>query len=284
MILVCSATGKVSSELIKFLRAANAPFKAATRDVDRAQKTLGENIALVKLDYDDATTFEAALKDADKLFILHPQDKPGRIVELKAFVDAAATAGVKQAVVMSALGANLRENDGMYQLEKHVKASGITHTALRPNWFMQNFSTTDLRDIKERGEVKMAADDQKVRFIDTRDIAEVAAKILLDGGHVGKAYTLSGPEALSYTEAAELISTVVGYPITHKKLNADDELKQMENRHVPQEFIDFMAWLYDDIQSGYAAQPSIDVGLVLDRPPRMFQNFVRDYADVWKRE
>lgn len=281
MILVCSATGKVGRELVKQLNAANVNFKAASSDLERARKTLGTDVNLVKIDYSDASTFAFALDGVDRLFILHPQDTPNRIVQLRAFVDAAKEAGVKQAVVMSALGADRRENDGMYQLEKYVAQVGIETTVLRPNWFMQNFSYQDIRSIKERNEIFLPSDNHKFSFIDTRDIAAVAAKILLEGGHAGKAYTLMGGEALSYPEVAAKISALLGREIRHNSPTVADELQRMRDANYPEEMREFMAWLFEDIHSGYTATFTNDVETVLGRAPRKISDFLQEHADLW---
>jgi uncharacterized protein YbjT (DUF2867 family) len=282
MILVAGATGKVASEVVKFLRKAHASFKAASKDLERARKTLGEDVPLVLLNYSDAETFAPALQGIEHLFLFHPQDRPNRVPELKAFIDTAKAAGVKQAVFMSALGANRHENDGMNLLEKHLSDSGIETTVLRPNWFMQNFNSQDLQSIKERDEIILPSGDHKLTFIDTRDIAEVAAKILVEGGHGGKAYTLMGGEALNYPEVAAMLSDLLGRPIKHNSPSPEDEIAKMRERGFPAEMIDFMEWLYADITSGYTAQFTSDVETVLGRPPRKFSVYLKDYAESWK--
>lgn len=282
MILVCSATGKVGRELVKQLKAANVKFKAASSDLERAEKTLGADVNLVKMNYSDASTFAAALDGVDRLFILHPQDAPNRIGQLRAFVDAAKEAGVKQAVVMSALGADRHENDDMYQLEKYVAQQGIETTVLRPNWFMQNFSHQDIRGIKEHDEISLPSDNHKFSFIDTRDVAAVAAKILLEGGHAGKAYTLMGAEAFSYPEVAAKLSELLGREIRHNSPSVADELQRMRDAKYPEEMCEFMAWLFEDIHSGYTARLTNDVENILGRAPRKFGDFLQEHADWWR--
>jgi uncharacterized protein YbjT (DUF2867 family) len=168
---------------------AAVPFKAASSNIERARTVLGDSANLIHHNYSDSASFAPALENVERMFILHPQDAPNRIEQLRAFVGVAKTAGVKQAVVMSALGCNRHENDGMYQLEKAVAEAGMETVVLHPNWFMQNFNTQKARGIKERNELKLPSGDHKFTFIDTRDMADVAAKILQDGGHPGKAYT-----------------------------------------------------------------------------------------------
>jgi uncharacterized protein YbjT (DUF2867 family) len=282
MILVAGATGKVGSEVVKFLQKAKVPFKAASSDLERARVALGESVPLVLLNYGDAETFAPALQGIERLFLFHPQDRPNRLPQLRTFLDAAKAAGVKQAVFMSALGANRHENDGMNLLEKHLAASGIETTVLRPNWFMQNFNTQDLRGIKERDEIALPSGDHKFTFIDIRDIAEIAAKILVEGGHAGKAYTLMGGEALSYPEVAVKLSDLLGRPIHHNSPSPEDEISKMREKGFPAELVDLMEWLYADITSDYTAQFTADVEMLLGRPPRKFSGYLKDYAEAWK--
>lgn len=280
-ILIASATGKVASEIVQQLADKKIEFKAASSNPERAQKILGD-MPTILLNYDQHDSFAPALSGIKRLFLVHPQDKPGRLADLKKFIDAAVDAGVAYVVFMSALGANEQPNDPMHLLEQHIAASGLAHTILRPNWFMQNFNTSDLRSINEKNEIVMPTGDHKLTFIDTRDIAAVAVACLTEEGHAGKAYTLMGGEALSYREAAAMISSVVSRPITHVSPPASALLDRMKEHNVPQEFIDFMAWLYRDIERGLTAQFSPDVAQILGRPPRAFDDYVHEYADVWR--
>jgi uncharacterized protein YbjT (DUF2867 family) len=281
-ILVMSSTGKVGQEIVRELHKANADYRAATRSLARAASLWDFSVPVTYFSYDEPVTFASVLQGATRLFLLHPEDQPGRHHQIFAFIDAAVQMGVKEMVYMSALGADLRPADPLCQVEQYVARSGAYYTILRPNWFMQNFSTQDLRRINEKTEVLLPSGDARLSLIDTRDIAAVAAKLLLNGVQHGKAYTLTGDEAFSYGEVAAQLSAIAHRTITHVSPTPESELQRMRERNLDLDSIYFMEWLFDDIQRGYTANITNDVQEILQRPPRSFDQYLRDYAQVWQ--
>lgn len=281
-ILVMNSTGKVGQELVRELHQAHADYRAATSSFERAQSLWDFPAPTVYFSYEEYDTFEQALDGATSLFLLHPEDKPGRHNDIFAFLGAAELAGIKEVVFMSALGADLRPTDPLCQVEAYLASSSMHYSILRPNWFMQNFNHQDLRRINTKNEILQPSGDARLALIDTRDIAAVAAKLLLGGVEHGKAFTLTGGEAISYSDVAARLSTVANRTITHVSPTPESEIQRMKDGNVPEEFYFFMEWLFDDIRRGYAAQITNDVQDILGRPPRTFDQFVRDYAHVWQ--
>lgn len=281
-ILVMSSTGKVGQELVRELHNANADYRVATKSLDRAKSLWDFDAPAMYFSYDEPETFAPVLQGVTRLFLLHPEDKPGRHKDLFAFIDAAVAAGVKQIVYMSALGADLRPDDPLCQVEHYIANSGLQYTILRPNWFMQNFNTVDLRRINIKNEVLQPSGDAQIALIDTRDIAAVAAKLLLNGVHHGKAYTLTGSEAFSYGDVAAKLSAITNRKITHVSPTPESEIQRMKDANIDPEPIYFMQWLFEDIVRGYAAIITSDVEEQLGRPARSFEQYLNDYADVWQ--
>jgi len=281
-ILVMSSTGKVGQEIIRELHKAKADYRAATKSLERANALWDFPAPIVYFNYDEPATFAPTLEGVTRLFLLHPEDRPGRHHTLFTFIDAVARAGVKEIVFMSALGADLRPTDPLCQLEQSVVRSGVPHTILRPNWFMQNFNTQDLQQINTQNELRLPSGEARLSLIDTRDIAAVAAKLLLKGGQSGKAYTLTGGEALSYGTVAARLSAIANRTITHISPTPANELQRMKDMNWDAELIYFMEWLFEDIQRGYTANVTSDVQELLQRPPRTFDQYLHDYAPVWQ--
>ncbi|MCA0456078.1 MAG: SDR family oxidoreductase [Chloroflexi bacterium] len=280
--LVTNSTGKVGQEIVRALNAAGADYRAATQSLDRAKTVWDFPAPAVYFSYDDPASFSPALQGVTSLFLLHPEDVPERHLQLFVFIDAAIEAGIEEIVFMSALGADLHPTDPLYMVEQHVAQSGARFTILRPNWFMQNFSTQDLRSINTKNEIWMPSGTAHIALIDTRDIAAVAAKLLLDGVESGMEYTLTGSEALTYAEVAARLSALTGRTITHQSPTPEDEIQRMRESNAASEHVSFMEWLFEDIQRGYAAITTNDVQAVLHRQPRTFDQFLHDYAHVWQ--
>jgi uncharacterized protein YbjT (DUF2867 family) len=280
--LVPSATGKVPQEIIRQLAALDVDYRAGSRHPDKAREALGDDFNVVKLDYADTTTFAHALDGVERMFVMHPLGKVSNAL-LDAFIDAAKQAGVQHIVMMSALGANEHPDDPICRLEQSVKESGLAYTILRPNWFMQNFYTgPDFKQIQKRNEVMLPSGEKRLSLIDTRDIAAVAVQVLVNGGHEGAEYQLTGSEAVTYGEVATLLSDASGRTITHYSPAAEEIIDRMKVHSAPPDAIAFMEWLYADIKRGLTAQITTTVRDVTGREPITLAQYVHDYADVWR--
>ena len=242
-ILVTGATGTVGSEVVKQLLSAKGErqeeemiIKAAARSAnDSTFRNLG--VQTVELDYNKPDTLTAAFKDVDKLFLLTPFQY--NMVDLTSnLVNVAKNAGVKYIVKQSVLGADaepaITPSRLHRQAEKIIEESGIPFTFLRPNFFMQNFVTFYSHFIKTQGAFYVPAGDAKASFVDVRDIAAVAVQVLNgnkngESKHIGKAYDITGGEAISYGQAAEILSKEIGKKVNYVNISDEDTRKWMKD-------------------------------------------------------
>src|SRR5919198_907394 len=240
-ILVTGATGTVGIEVVKRLLSAKGErgegedmiVKAAARSTnDSTFRNLG--VQVVQLDYNKPDSLYAALRGVDKLFLLTPFQS--NMVDLTSnLVNEAKKAGVNYIVKQSALGADAEPGITYGRLHRQaeniIEESEIPFTFLRPNFFMQNFITFYSHFIKTQGAFYAPAGDAKVSFVDVRDIAAVAAQALINDSqqqHTQKAYDITGGEALSYGEAAEMLSNEVGKKIKYLNISDKDARKGMK--------------------------------------------------------
>jgi uncharacterized protein YbjT (DUF2867 family) len=165
--------------------------------------------------------------------------------------------------------------------EKHLQASGIDYTILRPNWYMQNFSATMAGSIKEGG-IHLPAGDAKTSFIDVRDIAVVVGQVFSNNIHLNKEYDLSGPEALDHNQVAKSISDVTGNTVVYSDIPEDQYKTALMGYGLSQSSADFLTRLYETVKDGYANPVTGDVQNIIGRPPVSFDTFAKDYADAWK--
>src|SRR5689334_7479017 len=102
-ILVMNSTGKVGQEIVRELYKAGADYRAATKSLERAAALWDFAAPAAYFSYDEPDTFVPVLQGVTRLFLLHPEDQPGRHQQMFAFIDEAVRAGVKEIVYMSAL-------------------------------------------------------------------------------------------------------------------------------------------------------------------------------------
>lgn len=280
MICIIGAGGTVGSELTRQLESENARFRAAYFSRQKADAARARGIDAVVVDYDRPETLRAAFQGCDKLFLLGPNAPNQTELELNA-VDAAKTAGLRHIVKQSVLGA-AEEAFSLAKIhrpvERAIEASGIAWTFLRPNSFMQNVVTYMGETIRNEGVFYSASGEAKISHVDVRDIAAVAVKVLIESTHEGRAYTLTGPEALTYDELAIELSQVLVRPISHISLSPSDLRSGMLAQGMPEEIADRMLDLERYYREEQASGITNDIRQVIGRNPRRFSAYARDSA------
>lgn len=280
MICVTGAGGTVGKELINKLESAKAPFRAAYFSKRKAEAAKATGIDAVTIDYNHPKLLQTAFRGCDKLFLLGPNALDQTQLERNA-VDAAKSAGVRHIVKQSVMGAE----DEAFSLalvhrpvEKAIESSGMAWTFLRPNSFMQNIVTFMSGSIKAESAIYSASASARVSHVDVRDIAAVAAKALTEPAHTEKAYTLTGPESLSYGDLANELSNVLGRPIQHISLSPSDLKQGMLAEGMPEELADRMLDLERFFREDQASLVTGDIKRVTGREPRRFAQYARDCA------
>ena len=284
-ILVMGATGNVGSQVVKQLADTGANVRAAVRSPRKAESLKSERVSLTEFDTDKPETVEAAFQGVDKVFLLTPLVP--NMVELSAnLVAAAKKAGVKHIIKSSGMGAEVEPGITLTrwhrEAEKAIEASGIAFTFVRPNGFMQNYANFNGATIKTQNTFYLPVGDGKVSYIDTRDIAAVAVAALTQDGHEGKAYEVTGLEAISNQEIAEIISQVVGRKINYVDVPEDAARSEMKQSGMPDVLIDMTMELYELYKAGYASEVTPTVEQVTAKKPISFAQFANDYAEAFK--
>src|SRR5215467_4042014 len=288
-ILVTGATGTVGGEVVKQLSSTGQKVRASVRSATRVTSNDKlKDVELVKMDYNKPETLVTAFKDIDKLFLLTPSS-PKAAEFAGNLVKEAKKAGIRRIVKQSVMGAD-SELDVAHlrlhrQAEKIIEESGIPFTFLRPNDFMQNFVNFYSPTIKSNNAFYLPAEDAKVSFVDVRDIAATAVKALTDdenGRHIGKAYTITGPEALSYSRVADILSNVKGKKISYVNVSEEDTRAGMKAMGWDDWLIDTTLQLFDLYRKGYTSRVSSEVEEILGRKPISFTQFAKDYAQAFR--
>jgi uncharacterized protein YbjT (DUF2867 family) len=280
MICVTGAGGIVGSELIKQLESANAPFRAAHFSSEKTEAARTRGTDAVIIDYNRPEMLRAAFQGCDKLFLLGPNVLNQTPLERNA-VEAAKAFGVLHIVKQSVMGAD-EEAFALAlvhrPVEKAIEASGMAWTSLRPNSFMQNVVTFMGATIKAEAAFYSASGEAKISHVDVRDIAAVAVNALTEPTHEGKAYTLTGPEALTYDVLANELSKVLGRPINHISLSLSDLKNGMLAEGMPEGIVDRMLDLERYFREDQASRITDDIKQVTGRDPRRFAQYTRDCA------
>jgi uncharacterized protein YbjT (DUF2867 family) len=278
MILVFGSSGTVGREVVKALSEAGEKVRAAYRS--RPPSSPGVEGARV-----DLTTGEglrSALSGARAVFLLTGEIEDQTAAEMRG-VEAAREAGVERIVKLSVWGAEGEDYSFARihrPVEREIEGSGIPWTHLRPQGFMQNFLTYYAEPIRTAGTLRLPCGEARVADIDARDIARVAALALSSNGHEGKAYDLTGPEALTFSEQTALLSEAAGKKITYVSIS-DGEFRQAAlNSGMPEGYVEAMLELYRYYREGRAARVTDTVREVTGRDPISFAEFAIENASA----
>jgi uncharacterized protein YbjT (DUF2867 family) len=237
-------------------------------------------------DMNNVASMTALLKDSEAFFSLTPLVE--NLVEAGAMtIQAAKAAGVRKIVRCSAQGASpdaaIQLGRMHYAVEKAVEHSGIPYTILRPANFMQNFLNFGTPEtIKGQNVFYSLLGDAKFSPIDTRDISAVAAQVLIEPGHEGKRYELTGGESLSNYEIAELFSKALGRKISYVSIPEEKANEAMAANGVPAWLVKLLAELNAIGKAGYLAAVKPDVEQILNRKPVTFSKFIEDHFNAFK--
>jgi uncharacterized protein YbjT (DUF2867 family) len=280
-ILITGASGNIGIPLVAALKAAGADF-AVMRSHSATDNVIETRVA----SFDDVASLTKAFTGIDTLFLLFPL-APSKIEFAKNAATAAKAAGVKHIVRSSGAGADSTSVFALPKLQGTIDdilvATGIPTTFLRPGGFMQNYVTYQAQAIQS-GTIYMADGGQAQALIDTRDIADVAAKILQNPqAHSGRAYMLTGGENFTGLDAARTISAALGRTVNHVTVTPEQAVDAMKQWQMPPFIIDLMDSLNRIIGAGYASGVSPDVENILGRKPRTFAAFVNEAKTHWSK-
>ena len=279
MIVVTGATGTIGSELIHLLSEAGEEVRALSRHPPDESPVPG--VEWREADLSDRASLESAFDGAQRLFLL-----TGNAAEMvqaqKNAIEAAASASTERVVKLSALGASDHSKSviGVWHwvVEQVLREADVEWTILRPHVFMQN--VLDQRAaIREPGTVRSPSGDAAIPMIDTRDIAAAAAAVLIQDGHAGERYTLTGPEPVSWHEIARILSDLLGRSVEYVPETEDDTWDRLHSAGEPPWLIAGRLALAEYQRAGGGTDIVTDaVERLTGRRPRSFREFAEDHA------
>jgi uncharacterized protein YbjT (DUF2867 family) len=269
----------VGREVVRLLADAG-PVRAMVRDPAATDGLPGADTAVAT--FEDADAMAAAMTGAETVF-LAGRDSPDYPAQQGRAVDAAARAGVRHIVKLSALaaapGSPVELMRDHHAVEERLRASGIAWTFLRPHLYMQNLLRF-AAPVAGEGRLAAPMGAGAYPFVDTRDVAAAAAAVLREpAAHAGRAYALTGPRAVGYTEIARLMAAIVGRDVRYEALVPARFRADLEAAGIP-------AWRAADlaaIASAYSDAdnlPADGVAELAGRPPTAIERFLEDHRAI----
>ncbi|RFU36635.1 SDR family oxidoreductase [Actinomadura logoneensis] len=285
-ILITGATGTVSTALMDALQGADANPRALVRDPSKADGLRERGVEVVTGDLDDPRSLPAAFEGVHDLWLLVPNGPRTPEHNMNAMW-AAHQAGVERVVRLSVVGAAHDAPTRSARLhalcDREVERYGMRWTILRPHWFMQNL-LNEAGDVASGDAFSLNMAGARLGMIDARDIAECAARVLLDGPdeHHGRTYTLTGPRSVTFDEVADRLGAALGRPVGYLPVSDDAKRKALLDYGVPAWIVDMLEEYAQAYTSGWGDFTTDTVAELLGRPPRDVADFARDHAPAFR--
>jgi uncharacterized protein YbjT (DUF2867 family) len=283
MLLVTGATGTTGMEVLRALKDRDAEARALVRDETKAHQLRHLGFEPATGDLGDPRTLGPALEGVERAYLVSPMGPMQSEFE-QAFLETAKEKGVKHVVKLSVIGASpespLRFARTHAKVELALKESGIAWTLLRPTGFMQNTLAWGPRVLN--GKFYTPVPDAAFSIVDARDVAEVAAVALTEDGHEGKAYGLSGPEAVSYREQVRRLFAAAGREVAAEEITIESLKRELVRAGVPPWNAEGLAEQFALYAAGGAQMVTSGVKDALNREPRTIDQFAADHVEAFK--
>lgn len=268
-VLVTGGTGKTGSAIVRGLLARGATPRIGSRQ----PQTPRAGCERVRFDWADPDCHDLALRGCDAVYMIAPANVPDPARLILPFIDRAIAHGVERFVQLSSSAFDER-TPGFGEVHAALRTRAPAWTVLRPSWFMTNFTDPDHalgRAIREERALVTASGAGRVGFIDPEDIAAVAVACMFAPANA--APILTGPAALSYDEAAEIVSAALGERVVHRSIPVDAWQRRLVASGMPAEYAALLGALELAIAGGSEDRTTDEVLRHTGRPPRSFEEF-----------
>jgi NAD(P)H dehydrogenase (quinone) len=280
-LVITGASGEVGGRVARRLAERHIPQRLLVRDLSRAPY-LPDAFPVVASAYGDAEAMTDALAGARTLFLVSGRETEDRLQQHLTAVAAARDAGVDRVVYLSFLGA---APDATFTLarqhfatEEAIRASGFTYTFLRSSLyadFVPYFTGLD-------GVIRGPAARGRVAWVSRDDIADVAVAVLLGEDHGGRTYDMTGPEALTMDQTAEVLARVTDRPITYHAESIEEAWVTRRPMEAPDWEIEGWISSYAAVAAGELDVVTESVRELTEHPPQALEPFLRANPGLWR--
>jgi len=279
MILVTTA-GKVGTEAVRSLILRGAPVRVLVRDPGKARALADAGAEVAVGDLDVPASVDEAMAGVAGVVLVSPA-VPAQELNVIASAARAGVGHVVKASSKASADSPIARRRGQTEIEAGLAASGLAHTLLRSNAYMQNVLTLAPAIAATSG-FGSSAGKGRTGMVDARDVGAVAAAIAASpASHAGKTYWLTGPELISNYDIAAVLSELLGRTITYAELSFDENRDAMIRAGLPALVAEMNAQAFSLTADGDAEWVTDDVSAILGRQARSFEQFAADYATAF---
>jgi uncharacterized protein YbjT (DUF2867 family) len=262
--LILGGTGKVGRRVALILEHGGHDVRPVSRSTP------------LSFDWREQQTWAPAVRGVDGVFVVGPGSATDWSPLLASFLDSASAAGVRHAVLLSSRAVEFLPDGNVARAERALRAGQVPWTILRPTHFAQNFTEAMFTPVD--GQITAPVGEGTEPFVDVEDIADVAAHVLASGAAIGETLALSGPAALTFGQAARILSEVTGQQLTFRDQTDAEHTAALRSAGTPEDYIRWRLAMLGGIRRGEDAYLSNDVTRLLRRPATDFATWARREA------
>jgi uncharacterized protein YbjT (DUF2867 family) len=276
-VILVTTAGKVGSEAVRLLRDRDVPVRVLARDPAKVTALADAGAEVAESDLDVPASIDDAMAGVSAVVLVSPA-VPAQELNVVASAARAGAGHVVKATSKASADSPIARRRWQAEIEAGLAASGIPHTLLRSNAYMQNVLAL-APAIAQTSSFGSSAGKGRSGLVDARDVAAVAAEIAAaPAGHAGRTYRVTGPELVSNYDVAAILSKLLGRTITYQELTFEENKDAMIRAGVPRQIAEMDAQAFSLTAGGDAEWVTDDVPSILSRPARSFEQFAADYA------
>ncbi|MEU4775646.1 NAD(P)H-binding protein [Micromonospora sp. NPDC023644] len=240
---------------------------------------VGSRSAEIPFDWADRSTWPEAVAGVGAVYLCYQPDLavPGAVEVVESFTRLAVASGVRRVVLLSGRGEPEAEQ-AEQAVRQVVQSAGGDWTVVRASWFQQNFSEGPFVDGLREGTLFLPVDAVREPFVDADDIADVAVAALLEDGHAGEVYEVTGPRLLTFAEAVAEIAAATGRTVAFVPVTIDEYVGTLRDAGVPADMVSLLAYLFTEVLDGRNESLADGVRRALGRAPRDLAEYARAAA------
>jgi uncharacterized protein YbjT (DUF2867 family) len=276
-VILVTTAGKVGSETVRLLRQRDAPVRVLVRDPARAETLVEAGAEAAVGDLEVPASLDEAMAGVQTVVLVSPA-VPAQEMNVIRSAARAGAGHVIKATSKASPDSPIARRRWQAEIEAGLAASGIPHTFLRSNAYMQNVLAL-APAIARTSSFGSAAGQGRTGMVDARDVAAVAAEIAVSpAAHASQTYWLTGPELISNYDVAAVLSRLLGRTITYRELTFEENRDAMIRAGVPAPIAEMNAQAFSLTAEGDSEWVTDDVRSLLGRPARYFEQFAADHA------
>ena len=280
LILVVGATGNTGSGLVPTLLAAGARVRALVHTPAKGDALRLQGAEIVLADLGKPDSLAAAVAGVDRIYMCL-FNGPEQVNHGRNLIAAARRSGRPHIVYHAASGSDRsRIIRHITEVESELRASGLPWTIIRPTFYLQN-TMMAIPTVASQGAIYLPMKQGRMAMTDVRDIVDVAARLLLDGGHEGKTYTLTTPETFTIAEFAAALGAELGKPVNYVDVPIAAARESMVGMGMDPWVVDGYMELFEGFADNWGNKTSDDTQEILGRPARGYRQFVADFKGAF---